>query len=541
MRAPVSLSHLALVCFFAVASLLAGPAVAGPPSKVDAPPPVAAILPVDTTFALVGGGALHTVAARWRAVLEPMAALAGGDVDVWRRAVEQVGFALDDPAAWRARGVDPEAGVAVALDTRLLPDALGPRGVLLLRVVDRAALLAHLAARGWAVTVGPAGEDGVASVDWPGGGGLLGLRAGWTAVSVGRGAPSPAYRATFAAWLKAPVGEGGLDRASAAPLGGGDGWVYGQARLDLLASLLPQSPVAPVAKTLAGLRFAIDLDWRDGRIRLDLTPAGDAALRLLGPSPGPRRPLARFVEPQRVAIAVSLAPATLFDGLRAVMPAAFGGSMMINALEAELARLGVTKQRLQSAWNGQVVLVGDAAGTDTIGATILGVAERGAAVELAAALAESLARQANSAARADTVDGVAGHVVEMPGGTLRLVPFKDALLFGRSADVLAAIAHAKTPGALAAPVLGEGELVVIRGPRAAFAAHIDSKGRTAGAGPAGFWTERVPDPVRFAVRTAPGGLAVDGSEASLAASAFISILVVATLNQLAPAEAGAAP
>ncbi len=94
-----------------------------------------------------------------------------------------IGFDPSTAAGWQGIGIDPEAGVAIAADDRLIDGRKKPNFVGLVRITDRERLSSWLTARLGHKPPAAWFESGVHPIELPGSQLLAGERQGWTFLS----------------------------------------------------------------------------------------------------------------------------------------------------------------------------------------------------------------------------------------------------------------------------------------------------------------------------------------------------------------------
>lgn len=530
-------AHLAALTLLATAAGVIPQAVAGPPAG---PPPVMSILPDDRTLAVLGADDLVKVAGDLHALVGPVA---GPQLDrdpetLWIELVDRIGFAPGTAEGWRSLGVDPAAGVSLVVDMSPESGAV-PMPIVLLRITDLDRLAEGLTARGLKTAFEAPDADGLRIGRMGDRSVALTEKQGWHAVAVAFDAPGA--RSRFTAWSKAPGGlsESRIARPLVRP---GAGWIYAAVEL---ARLRGWPQFAAVVRVLDGVTFTGGLDLSGGRIRLLTNGHGQAVLGRIFAPPKTPRPLARYVEPQRMRIALALAPSTVLAGLTDLLPPEMARQQaairQAQAIAESILEGSITQ--LDALLTGQVVILGADDGGDDITGLILGLRDIEAVrtrIERITGLAE---RDGLALPEQVVVEGHSAYRIQRYGQTLLAVFTDDALLFGQAATIAAALERAAGVGPDAQrPLLAEGEVAVLGMTRAGITRGFDRAklDRAEAGGHDRFWRARFPDGIRLAVRLDDDGLVIEGPEAAVAGlMMFSGVAVVAAIEHMEQAKARA--
>ncbi len=165
-------------------------------------PAVGAVLSAEHTVVVIGMEHLDEQAAQ---VVETLQGLPDGlhaSLAAWldpAQRIETLGFDPTTPEGWASIGVDPEAGVAVVVDRRLVVDGV-PAPVLMFQLTDRDKL--HTAIEKWSgvkPTVVPGDEFDALNAQgtsW-----LVNEKGGWTALLMTSGPPGDEASEVFRAFI----------------------------------------------------------------------------------------------------------------------------------------------------------------------------------------------------------------------------------------------------------------------------------------------------------------------------------------------------
>lgn len=462
-----ALSAGVLGCLLAVVALgcreKAPPTAPLPPSSI---PAVAGVLSPTHTVAFFAVEHVDVHAREQAVWLDAL-----GDLETfrWHRFTQILDIDPNDPAAWRAAGIDPDAGLALAVDDRLGTRASPGGYVVLARVTDRQRFGAALK-RGKPRTrlAAPLGS-GLARIEGGPVEALVGERRGWTAFLLGSKGDLAQRRRAFQTWLadetpgftEAEHGEllrrppGAVVFAALFP---------SPARRQLAADPDLTALLDVLSGRITGLAGTMSADLSTGALRALVDPATVASLRKAfvpaRPSPG----LARFVRPDAIAFGLSLNLTDIFEGLGELVPPT------LRELRAELVEfenslpllLGVSQVDLAAAFTGHVVVqlpLDELAKDEPEMAVLLGVADRVGADRVLAAATRQIAELAESALNATRIAGHPAHQIgaEEP---IYVVRVDDAVIIGASRPLLEAIA-AGDGAAVSAAAIDKGGLLSV--------------------------------------------------------------------------------
>lgn len=465
-------------------------------------------------------------------------------------AIGQIGFDPRVTEGWAKVGLDPTAGIAVALDTRLWPAEGEPAPLVLAKVTDRTKLIETLRARGLQLTVGLPDTKGVAVVS----GGdltlLVGEKAGWTAALVLDGSAGvDALRSGFAAWLAA---KGDLAEAGSPALAmPGDARVYLASFSKALAGKAAatgdeklRAMFAFYAERFPAFSMAVTADLVTGSMRVVADEAAVKALRQILVPDVPSPALSRFIDPDHYAIATSLDPTNLFDGVIALIPperADTRGQVLIGQNALPVA-LGVSQDDLAKAFTGHVVTAIDPQGL-AAGAKpsllMLGVGDQAVADRIVPLLIDKVAQQGGE--RAPTKFGEhAGHTLTMQGQTVFIVRVGDALLAGPERAALDA-AIARSGGEAQAPALDGAGFFAFVMPTAAFEAMgANMPDPAVAAASQKLWTKVVGERLEGVMRIDDQGIVSDGPAAALLVGVSSAVAIPAFVRYTQRAQSSEA-
>lgn len=531
-------------------------------AEAEAPAePAAEPTPTSTPTLLGALSAEHTVAAAGAEGLDAFATQLATVVDALPASVKaelpggfdaitaKLGFDPRTAEGWATVGLDPAAGVALVVDSRLRPADGAPWPVLLAKVTDRGKLVAALAKIDPKFELALPETDGVARLGTPEGPALLGERGGFTAVlAVPDPAQLDAARAAFAGWLKAqdaPLAEAeALAPAMAMPGAPAAGRAWAAAVTGPLLAMAPQA-LAPVFAEFYAARFpavslAFGADLQTGRLRVQGDAAAVSALRqvLIPPKPAPA--LDRFAPPDGIAIGVSIDPVELFDGVVALIPPARGdlqGQVLIGKNAIPVA-LGVSLDDLAKGFTGHGAVLLTREAITTPGAEppmviALGVADAEVADRALTAALDQLAKQSGGAREPTKFGALEGHVLRQDPAPTFLVRAGDALLLGPSrARIEEALARGEGQRPADAPAVDFADgafysaavsMKLLDEAKATLppdAVEVFEAGRA-------FWQKRLGPTFAMALRVDDAGLVADGPAAAAVIGAMAAVAVPA--------------
>lgn len=400
------------------------------------------------------------------------------------------------PATWQQFGIDPQLGVALAIDLRLAAANRDPVPVFLLRVTDRARLLAALNKAGLAVT---AGKQVGPVAEWSVNGAALwvGERGPDTAVVpvfLSRGDPA-ALRSGFEQFLHTDAEPlSARPQYAAARRDAGASLAFAWADHAALAGYLPTGARQGDAGFYAGL-FPYTALWfgADGGLRLGATEGGRTALaELAKPRRNPPR-CARLLPAKGWAVARS--SANLQDGLTAVgklLPPSVPANVRtaLGASTAMLALVGFGWTEITEAFSGHVCGGADIASLAGLvdgglkapdWLLVVGVVDAQKADTLLAKLVGLASGRGGSAASGVQVAGSKGWLLQAGPFSVAVVRKDDVLLAGPNVAALETAANRAHADSLAAtPLAAVVDGPVVFGLGGDVAAGIDAAEKFAG-------------------------------------------------------------
>lgn len=498
-----------------------------PPTATIGPvPAVAAALDAEHTVAVVGFEHPDVLA---RAVVEVVGP------DIVTTAQTWLGFDPSREDAWRALGLDPGAGLAVALDARLRAPDGSPRPLLLLRATDLDPLLERAREAGRPLALSAPGEDGVARLDGLPATLWVGRKAGWTAILPDMHT-ADATRAAFADWLTGP-GDLAAHHAERLRLPA-EPRLFAFAFTRPAAALLPSAHRALAAhyvERVPAVSLMVGAARERSRLRIFADDATVATLRQILRPDTPRAALAR----------VFPADAPAFGGAFDLHRGVEGLATLIRPADAALAERLVAGQASAAPIQDLLVrgLTGHFAFTEIstpshptrhLGLLAFGVADPAAADQLIAmyVLASGAGREQPS--EPASFSGYPGYVL---GGTtpLAVARVDDTLIVARGRDVMeAAVARAAT--STRALPLDADAILAVDLPREMF--HLDPDGPFDDAQRA--QARRIhPNDVGGVMRLDGEGLIVEGDLVSTVVTGGLAIVNVAVMNAIEGARRAA--
>ncbi|MCB9542211.1 MAG: hypothetical protein H6703_07175, partial [Myxococcales bacterium] len=429
-----------------------------------------------------------------------------------------LGFDPRSASGWTEAGVDPTAGLALAVDGRLFAPSGAPWPVALLRVTDRGKLVAALGKAGLGLTLTLPETDGVARATWKGGQALVGDKAGWTAILLAPDALDAA-RPAFAAWLSAPGGLADGPAGAALRLPAGPRVFIAGFTAPIVTQIPDLGEDAPLAAHFAA-RFpaaaaSLGADLRTGRVRVLADEAAVAALRQIFVPEEPSPDFDRFVDPSMALTRLSLDLGRLFDGALALLPGNRGdlrGKVVI-AQNALPVALGVSQADLAAAFTGHLAFATPATALQQAEPPLLvfaAIGDAATADRVLPVLIDKLVAQQAGAKRAPTKFGEhPGHVVTVGTQPMFFVRAGDVLVAGPDrAAIEAAIART----AKGAPVAA-GTFLAMSIPLAAMgsiAPRLSPEQKPLFEAGSRLWAERAGDPMHMALRIDEAGIVSDG-------------------------------
>lgn len=515
----------------------AQPAPQAPPAVGGTTPAVFAALSAEHTVAVSGFEGLDGLAAQVAKLMaelpEPLKADMQEELPKgFDSLVERMGFDPRDRAAWATVGLDPAAGVSLAVDLRLRLVNSAPLPVLLARVSDRGKLVAALERLDPAFDLALPETDGVARLTTPDGVALLGTRGDFTALMpIEDGVDADAARAAFAGWLKAsdpPLSKAeGLAPALEMP---GAARGFGVVLTRALLQVAPEPPPKVFADfytaRFPALSLSVGADLKSGRLRLQGDPAAVKALRQILISPHAAPALDRFAQTAGLVGGFSINPRELFDGVVALIPPERGdvqGQVLIGKNAVPVV-LGVSLDDLGAALSGHGAVMATASGLMTPGdkplVVALGVADEEVMDRILPVALDRLAAQGEGTREPTKFGAIEGHILKTGPRPTFVVRAGDALLFGPSRTAIdGAIAMGAKPDP-ARPRLSFADgafygLAVARGLFDALAADDRLGAGEELAAVRAFWDAHLGGSLSIALRVDDHGIVASGPAAAL--------------------------
>lgn len=338
---------------------LAGPGGAG------GAPALGAALEAEHTLGLVSLSNLDDLAGELDGLLGELPEAQRSALDPEIRGAEgwaqALGFDPTKAGEWARVGLDPKAGIGVAYDARLMEPGHGPMPIIMLKVTDRAALVASLAERGLELSfserAGPSEKMTADDQAW-----WVGERNGWWATLPIRAGDGASVRPQFDSFL---TGAGAAladddhfrDALADAITGGRDYLVTYADTTRVLDAVVPSGEGAQIARFFTE-RFpavAARLNLQQGLVRLLTRGDGLTALRqILMPASSSARFSRYFPGKGWFVMRLSANLQEITDGVTSLIPPQFAQARgAVSMAEGAMTMLlGVSKKEVARGFSG---------------------------------------------------------------------------------------------------------------------------------------------------------------------------------------------
>ncbi|MEE2788822.1 MAG: hypothetical protein VX589_15910 [Myxococcota bacterium] len=390
-----------------------------------------------------------------------------------------LGFDLLTSAGWSSIGIDASAGLSVVADSTLVEDG-EPMPLVLLKITDRAKLVAALSAQGTSLSFsdkqGPSELMTIAGIQ-----SLVGEKAGYTVVLPGSPGSSPAaaLRTKFDNFLtgKTPalVDDSGFTDAVGHLADGGRAMMY-LATDPLLKIATSNAPAGTAALSAVDQAyyaerfpaFGLGISAEVAQAQLVATPAGTVILnKLFRPKSDPK--LSQYVPGKNwSAIRYSLNVEQLFEGVGELIPPSKAEIKMGLAMGQALiaGQIGVSWMDISAALDGHFMLATELASltalktqnkADLAWLGVVGIREATKAKRLMTTLKTKLESPSFADITVEPIDlnGAPGLILASSGFTMSVVQTKDAFLIGPNTAILSAAINGATAGQFSSTDAGQ--------------------------------------------------------------------------------------